>query len=113
MLAKSAIKVMPVIDPRDRLLSPEHFRGLARLDTGRAPLISLYLQLPPERRVGRAWHSAFAALIHTIPQTADRALRAAAESDIQAIGRAERPIARNGAWDCILRLPRARDLASS
>src|SRR5579871_6099147 len=70
------------------LLSPEHFRGLVRLDTGGAPLVSLYLQLTPERRVGRAWHSGFSALIHTIPQTTDRAVRAAAESDIQAIERA-------------------------
>jgi len=89
-----------------RLLSPEHFRRLVRLDTGGAPLVSLYLQLTPERRAGRAWHSAFSALIHTIPQTADRAIRAAAESDIQGDrARAERPIARTGAWGCILRLP--------
>ncbi|MGL3107124.1 hypothetical protein [Bradyrhizobium sp. BR 1432] len=71
-----------------RLLSPEHFRGLAGVDTGGPSLVSVYLQLTPERGVGRAWHSAFSALVHTIPQTTDRAVRATAESDIQAIERA-------------------------
>ncbi|KRP85839.1 hypothetical protein AOQ72_04140 [Bradyrhizobium yuanmingense] len=77
VLAKPAIKVMPVIAPRVRPALARAFpQSLARLDTGGAPLVSLYLQLPPERRVGRAWHSVFCALIHTIPQTADRPLRA-------------------------------------
>ncbi|MBR0707986.1 hypothetical protein [Bradyrhizobium liaoningense] len=71
-----------------RLLSPEHLRGLAQLDTGGPPIVSLYLQLTPERRSGRAWHSAFSALTHTLSQTMDRAGRTAAEADIQEIKRA-------------------------
>ena len=71
-----------------RLLSPEHFRALAQLDTGGAPLVSLYLQLTPERRVGRAWHAAFTALTHALAQSMDRATRIVAEVDIQAIERA-------------------------
>ncbi|UWU75360.1 hypothetical protein N2603_35775 [Bradyrhizobium huanghuaihaiense] len=62
-------------DPPYRLLSPEHFRTLAILDTAGHPVVSLYLELTPERRVGRAWKSAFSALTHQVFQTMDEAER--------------------------------------
>lgn len=68
-----------------RLLSPEHFRALAALDTAGPPIVSLYLQLTPERRVGRAWRSALSALSHRISQTADQATWASVVADVQDI----------------------------
>ena len=68
-----------------RLLSPEHFRALAARDPAGPPIVSLYLQLTPERRVGRAWQSALSALSHRISQTADQAARASVNADIQDI----------------------------
>jgi len=75
-------------EPSYRLLSPEQLRELARLDTGGPPLVSLYLQLTPERRVGRAWHSAFSALAHQISHVLDKKERAAIEADLGQIERA-------------------------
>src|ERR1700745_243418 len=75
-------------EPSYRLLSPEQLRELARLDTGGPPLVSLYLQLTPERRVGRAWHSAFSALAHQISHLLDKKERAAGEADLGPIERA-------------------------
>jgi peptide chain release factor subunit 1 len=75
-------------EPSYRLLSPEQLRELARLDTGGPPLVSLYLQLTPERRVGRAWHSAFSALAHQISHLLDKKERAAVEADLGQIERA-------------------------
>lgn len=74
--------------PSYRLLSPEHLRELARLDTGGPPLVSLYLQLTPERRVGRAWRPALSTLVHTVSKIPDQKTRAAAEADIAQIERA-------------------------
>lgn len=68
-----------------RLLSPKHFRALAALDTAGPPIVSLYLQLTPERRVGRAWQSGLSALSHRISQTTDQAARASVNADIQDI----------------------------
>lgn len=68
-----------------RLLSPEHFRALAALDTAGPPVVSLYLQLTPERRVGGGWRSALSALSHRISQTADQAIRASVNADIEDI----------------------------
>ena len=47
---------MAVIDDTTyRLLTPSHLRRLAEIASPNAPVLSLYLQLTPERRVGRAW----------------------------------------------------------
>jgi hypothetical protein len=69
-------------EPSYWLLSPELLRELARLDTGGPPLVSLYLQLTPERGIGRAWQSAFSALSRTISQIPDQKTRTAAEADL-------------------------------
>lgn len=75
-------------DPPYGLLSPEHFRTLAMLDTAGHPVVSLYLELTPERRVGRAWKSAFSALTHQVFQTMDEAERNSVNADLQDIQRA-------------------------
>lgn len=74
-------------EPSYCLLSPEHFRNLATLDTAGPPVVSLYLQLTPERRVGDAWQSAFSALRHQI-QTMDEAARASVKGDLEDVKRA-------------------------
>ena len=68
-----------------RLLSPEHFRALAALDTAGPPIVSLYLQLTPERRVASGWRSALSALSHRISQTTDQSTRASVNADIEDI----------------------------
>lgn len=50
-------------DPSYRLLTPLHLRALAEIESPAAPILSLYLQLTPERRVGGAWRAAFASLV--------------------------------------------------
>lgn len=42
-------------EPAYRLLSPEHLRGLARLEARDDPIISVYLCLTPERRAAGGW----------------------------------------------------------
>lgn len=55
---------MAVVDDGTyRLLTPGHLRRLAEIELSKAPVLSLYLQLTPERRVGRAWHSFFSSLV--------------------------------------------------
>ncbi|OSI23687.1 baeRF10 domain-containing protein [Bradyrhizobium canariense] len=75
-------------EPSYRLLSPEHLRELAQLDTGGPALTSLYLQLTPERRTGRAWQTALSALAHTALQLADNAMQKMVRADIGEIERA-------------------------
>lgn len=75
-------------EPPYRLLSPEHLRTLATLETAGPPVVSLYLQLTPERRVGRAWQSAFSALTHRVSQAMDEAARTSINADLQDVQRA-------------------------
>lgn len=75
-------------EPPYRLLSPEHLRTLATLETAGPPVVSLYLQLTPERRVGRAWQSAFSALTRRVSQTMDEAARTSINADLQDVQRA-------------------------
>ena len=41
------------------MLSPAHLRALAAIDSPGAPVLSLYLQLSPDRRASGAWQAAF------------------------------------------------------
>ena len=45
-----------------RLLSPPALRRLAEFISRKAPVVSCYLQLGPERRVGGGWHTVFSSL---------------------------------------------------
>jgi hypothetical protein len=49
--------------PIYRMLTPQNLRQLAEFESPSAPVISLYLQLTPDRRVGGAWHIAFKNLV--------------------------------------------------
>jgi hypothetical protein len=51
-------------EPAYRLLSPEHLRGLARLESRDDPFISVYLSLTPERRAAGGWQSVLSSLAH-------------------------------------------------
>jgi len=46
-----------------RMLTPQDLRQLAEFESPSAPVISFYLQLTPDRRVGRAWHIVFKNLV--------------------------------------------------
>jgi hypothetical protein len=41
------------------ILTPAHLRALAAIDSPGAPVLSLYLQLSPDRRARGAWQTAF------------------------------------------------------
>src|SRR5260370_16457768 len=45
-----------------RLLTPADLRALAEITPTTAPVLSFYLQLTPERRIGRGWHATFSSL---------------------------------------------------
>src|SRR5438132_3566977 len=45
-----------------RLLTPTHLRSLAKIEAADAPVLSLYLQLSPDRRATGAWRTVFSSL---------------------------------------------------
>jgi peptide subunit release factor 1 (eRF1) len=49
-------------DASYHLLTPTQFCALAEIESPEAPILSLYLQLGGDRRVGNAWHTAFNSL---------------------------------------------------
>jgi peptide chain release factor subunit 1 len=55
ILEKLQASASAVDDTAYRMLTPAHLRALAEIDSADAPVLSLYLQLTPERRAGRAW----------------------------------------------------------
>ena len=72
-----------------RLLTPAHLRALAEIAPATAPVLSFYLQLTPERRIGRAWHATFSSLatslLHRID---DRRERRTAQNELDRIEQA-------------------------
>jgi hypothetical protein len=44
------------------MLSPARLRALAEIEASNAKVLSFYMQLSPDRRVGRAWHTVFSSL---------------------------------------------------
>lgn len=69
------------------LLSPEGLRTLALTESPDAPVLSVYLQLGPERRVGRAWRTAFASISDAARKPIeDRKERQAVAQEFQRIG---------------------------
>jgi peptide subunit release factor 1 (eRF1) len=48
--------------PAYRLLTPAHLRALAEIESADWPVLSLYLELSPDRRTGGAWHTVFSSL---------------------------------------------------
>jgi len=61
-------------DPAFRLLTPHQLRRLARLEA-ESPLLSLYLDLSPERRRGEAWRSVLHHFEHELGLAADETTR--------------------------------------
>ena len=56
----------PADDSTFQLLTPGRLRALAEIDSGNWPVVSLYLQLSPDRRVGDAWRTHFASLANSV-----------------------------------------------
>jgi peptide subunit release factor 1 (eRF1) len=52
----------PADEAAYQLLTPARLRALAEIETGSWPVLSVYLQLSPERRVGGAWRTHLASL---------------------------------------------------
>jgi peptide subunit release factor 1 (eRF1) len=50
-------------DPTYRMLTPHHLRQLAQFESHAEPVISLYLQLTPDRRLHGAWRIVFKDLV--------------------------------------------------
>jgi peptide subunit release factor 1 (eRF1) len=54
-----------------RMLSPARLRALAEIEASDANVLSFYMQLSPDRRVGRAWHTFFSSLRDRTLKTID------------------------------------------
>ena len=60
------------------MLTPAHLRSLASIQSQGAPILSFYLELSPERRARRAWHTMFSSLVDaTLKRIDDRHQRRA------------------------------------
>ena len=68
------------------VLTPAHLRALAAIDSPGAPVLSLYLQLSPDRRAGGAWQTAFSSLsAATLKRIGDRRDRRAMKDELDRI----------------------------
>jgi len=69
-----------------RLLTPAHLRALAEFHSPDAPVLSVYLQLTPERRLRAAWHTEFKGLAEaTLESMGPRRKRDALKEDFDRI----------------------------
>src|SRR5260221_10279849 len=69
-----------------RLLTPAQLRALAEIASPTAPILSFYLRLTPERRVGHAWHTAYTSLAHAeLKRIADRRSREAMKEEFHRV----------------------------
>jgi hypothetical protein len=76
----------PGEDRAYHLLMPAELRALARTESPGAPVLSLYLQLTPERRHGGGWHSFFTSLVtETLKSIADKRERRALGDELERI----------------------------
>ena len=68
------------------MLTPQHLRQLAEFESPSAPVISFYLQLTPDRRVGGAWHIVFKNLVAaTLGPITDKRKRQKLADELQRI----------------------------
>jgi hypothetical protein len=68
------------------ILTPAHLRALAAIDSPGAPVLSLYLQLSPDRRARGAWQTAFSSLsTATLKRIGDRRDRRAMKDEFDRI----------------------------
>jgi hypothetical protein len=71
------------------ILSPDQLRALGTLESPDEPVLSLYLQLGPDRRAGPGWYTAFRGLRHaTLEPTTDRRRREAMQETLDRVGAA-------------------------
>jgi peptide subunit release factor 1 (eRF1) len=76
----------PSEDRAYHLLTPAQLRALARTESPDAPVLSFYLQLGPERRLGGAWHSFFTSLATaTLKSIGDRRERRALGDELERV----------------------------
>ena len=69
-----------------RMLRPQHLRKLAEFESNQSPVISVYLELTPERRRKDAWHIVFKDLVAaTLRPIADKRRRDGLASELQRI----------------------------
>jgi peptide subunit release factor 1 (eRF1) len=84
-----------------RLLTPDQLRSLAEIESREEPVLSLYLQLSPDRRTGGTWRRFFSSLAdNMLKSVADRHRRRAVESEFDRIEEAltnELPVLGRGA----------------
>jgi peptide subunit release factor 1 (eRF1) len=79
----------PVDETAYLLLTPARLRALAEIDAGDWPVLSFYLQLSPERRVGGAWRIFFSSLRDaTMKSIDDRRRREVLQDEFDRIGTA-------------------------
>jgi hypothetical protein len=72
-----------------RVLTPAHLQALIEIDSPDAPVLSLYLQLTPERRAGGAWRTVFSSLAAaTLKPIDDGRKRQAMQDEFDRIERA-------------------------
>jgi hypothetical protein len=99
VLGKLRASMQAVDESAYRMLTPAHLRALAELHSPQAPVLSLYLQLSPDRRATGSWRTHFkdlaAALIKPIAERHKREavkdeldrIEAALEAGLPAFGR--------------------------
>lgn len=77
------------VDTAYHLLTPERLRTLAGIDSADAPVLSVYLQLSPEHRTGKVWHTVFASMADaTLKSIGDRHKHQAVKEEFDRIGNA-------------------------
>src|ERR1700719_2909533 len=76
VLGKLRASMQAVDESAYRMLTPGHLRALAELHSPQAPVLSLYLQLSPDRRATGSWRTHFkdlgGALIKSIAERRKR-----------------------------------------
>ncbi|SHK57553.1 baeRF10 domain-containing protein [Rhodothermus profundi] len=73
-------------EPAYRLLTPSTLRQLGTIQSTRDPIVSLYLELTPERRLKDAWHVAFKDLVRAkLERLEDRRLREQIAGELERI----------------------------
>jgi hypothetical protein len=68
------------------LLTPAQLRALADIKSPTAPILSFYLGLTPERRIGHVWHTIYSSLVDAeLKRIADRRRREALKEEFERI----------------------------
>jgi Bacterial archaeo-eukaryotic release factor family 10 len=83
------LRALPVDETADQMLTPARLRALAEIDAGDAALVSFYMQLSHDRRLGGAWRTFFSGLGDaTLKPIEDRRRREEIRGELDRIGQA-------------------------